>query len=82
MGSEWVPISMLPVPYPYFVIGENSNSYPNPLKAGKIRQIMFSSGGYPRIWILLPYLQDCEIWMNKIELREVSVIRQIDTSIV
>jgi len=42
MGSGWVPISLLPIPYPCFEFGEN----PNPVKAGKIRQIGFGSGGY------------------------------------
>jgi len=35
MGSGWVPIYLLPVPYPCFEIGEN----PNPIKTEKIRQI-------------------------------------------
>ncbi|AES60335.1 hypothetical protein MTR_1g043790 [Medicago truncatula] len=40
MGSG-VPIYPLPVPYPCFEIGENSN----PIKMGKIRQIEFGSDG-------------------------------------
>ena len=43
MGSGWVPIYPLPVPYPCFEIGKNP--YPNPVKTGKIRQIRFGSGG-------------------------------------
>ena len=54
MGSGWVPISLLPVSYPCFEIGENSNSYL--VKAGKTCQIGFGSGGYPQVWVLLPCL--------------------------
>ena len=36
-GSRWVHIFMLPVMYPCFEIGENSNS--NSIKAEKDRQI-------------------------------------------
>jgi len=39
MGSGWVLIYPLPVPYPCFEIGEN----PNPVKTGKTRQIGFGS---------------------------------------
>jgi len=45
MGSGWVPIYLLPVPYPCFEIGENSYPYPNPVKTGKTRQIGFGSDG-------------------------------------
>jgi len=45
MGSGWVPIYPLPVPYPCFEIGENPNSYPNLVKTGKTRQIEFGSSG-------------------------------------
>ncbi|RHN77865.1 hypothetical protein MtrunA17_Chr1g0159351 [Medicago truncatula] len=44
MGSGWVPIYSLPIPFPCFEIGENSNSYPNPVKTEKIHQIGFGSG--------------------------------------
>jgi len=36
MGSGWIHISLLPVPYPYFKIGENPNPYPNPIKSGLV----------------------------------------------
>ncbi|AES76320.1 transmembrane protein, putative [Medicago truncatula] len=49
MGSGWVPISPLPVPYPCFEIGENPNPYPNSAKAGNTRQNGFGMGGYPRL---------------------------------
>jgi len=45
MGSGWVPIYPLPVPYPCFEIEKNSNPYPNPNKTGKARQIKFGSDG-------------------------------------
>ncbi|AES74133.1 hypothetical protein MTR_3g116190 [Medicago truncatula] len=45
MGSGWVPIYPLPVLYLCFEIGENSNTYSNPVKTGKTRQIGFGSGG-------------------------------------
>jgi len=45
MGSRWVPIYPLPVPYPCFEFGENSNSYSNPIKMRKTDQIGFGSGG-------------------------------------
>jgi hypothetical protein len=45
MGSGWVNISPLPVPYPYYEFGENANSYPNPVKAGKTSQIGVGLGG-------------------------------------
>jgi len=41
-----VPISLLPIPYLCFKIGENSNHYPTSVKAGKTRHIEFDSGGY------------------------------------
>jgi len=41
MGLGWVPISQLQDPYPCFEIGEN----PNPVKAGKTRQIEVGLGG-------------------------------------
>jgi len=56
MGSGWVHISPLPVPYPYFEIGKNPNSYPNLVKSGKTRQIGVGLGGYPWAWVLLPCL--------------------------
>jgi len=56
MGSGWVPISPLPVPYPHFEIGENPNPYPNPIKPGKTCQIGDGLGGYPRARVLLPGL--------------------------
>jgi len=43
MGSGWIPIYPLPVPYPYFEIGENPYPYPNSVKTGKTRQIGFGS---------------------------------------
>jgi len=36
MGSEWVPIYPLPVPYPCFEIEKNANSYPNAVKTEKL----------------------------------------------
>jgi len=48
MGSGWVPISPLPVPYPCFKIAENPNSYLNLIKKGKTRQIGFGSDGTHR----------------------------------
>ena len=56
MGSGWVHIFPLPVPYPYIEIGENPNSYPNPVKSGKTRQIGVGLGGYPWARVLLPCL--------------------------
>jgi len=44
MGSGWVPIYLLPVPYPCFEIEENPNPYSNLVKTGKTRQIEFGSG--------------------------------------
>jgi len=35
MSSGWVPIYPLPIPYPYFEIGENSYLYPNSVKTEK-----------------------------------------------
>jgi len=36
MGSVWVHISSLPVPYPYYEIGENPNPYiPKPSQIGE-----------------------------------------------
>ena len=35
----------IPVPYLCLEIGENPNSYPNPVKTGKTRQNEFGSGG-------------------------------------
>jgi len=52
MGSGWVHISLLPVPYPYYENGEN----PNPVKSGKTRQIGVGLGGYPWARVLLPCL--------------------------
>ncbi|RHN65582.1 hypothetical protein MtrunA17_Chr3g0081441 [Medicago truncatula] len=49
MDSWWLPISSLPVPYPCFEMGKNSNPYLNPVKAGKTRRIGFGSGGYYNI---------------------------------
>jgi hypothetical protein len=56
MGSGWLHISSLPFPYPYFEIGENPNSYPNPVKPGKTRQIGVGLGGYPWAQVLLSCL--------------------------
>ena len=47
MGLEWVHISLLPVSYLCFGIGENINPYLNPVKVGEICQIRFGSDGYP-----------------------------------
>ena len=47
MGSVWVYISLLPVPYPYYEIGENPNPYPNSVKSEKTRQTEVDLGGYP-----------------------------------
>ncbi|KEH20069.1 hypothetical protein MTR_8g066785 [Medicago truncatula] len=49
MGSGWVPVSLLPVPYLCFEIGKNSNTYPNPVKTEKTRQIKFGSDRYLRL---------------------------------
>jgi len=56
MGSGWVHISPLPVPYLFFEIRENPNPYPNPVKSGKTRQIRVGLGGYPWTRVLLPCL--------------------------
>jgi len=56
MGSGWVHITPLPVPYPCFEIGENPYPYPNPVNAGKTRQIGVGMSGYPRGRVLLPCL--------------------------
>ncbi|AET00221.1 hypothetical protein MTR_5g089650 [Medicago truncatula] len=56
MGSGWVPIFPLPIPYPCFEIGKNPNSYLNPVKTGKTCQNEFGWGGYPRARILLSCL--------------------------
>ncbi|KEH25960.1 transmembrane protein, putative [Medicago truncatula] len=50
MGSGWVPICPLPVPYPCFEVGENRNPYLNPVKASKTREIGFG------LKIMLVYL--------------------------
>jgi len=49
MSLWWVPISCYPSRTRVFEIEENSNLYPNVVKAEKIRQIEFGSDGYPRI---------------------------------
>jgi len=53
MGSGWVHITPLPVPYPCFEFRENSYPYPNPVKAGKTRQIGVGMTEYPRGQVLL-----------------------------
>ena len=60
MSSGWVHISLLPVPYPYIEIRENLNSYPNPIKSEKTRQIGIGLDGYPRARVLLPCLISIE----------------------
>jgi len=45
-----------PVPPPCFKIGENPNTYSNPVKAEKTCQIGFGSDGYRLVWVLLSYL--------------------------
>ena len=54
MGSEWIFISLLFVPYLCFEIEKNSNSYSNLVKVEKTRQIGFDSNRYPQV--LLPCL--------------------------
>lgn len=54
MGSGCVFISLLPVPHPCFEIGKNSNAYLSSVKAEKTHKFEFGSGGYPRVWTLLP----------------------------
>jgi len=71
MSLGWVPISSLPVPYTCFKIGQNSNSYPNPVNTEKTCQIEFGLGGYTRVRILLPCLLviQCNIMCtNQIEM--------------
>jgi len=41
MSLGWVHLSLLPVPYPCFEIGKNTN----PVKVGKTRQIGVGSDG-------------------------------------
>ena len=45
MDSGWVHIFSLPVPYPYYEIGENLNPYANPDKSEKTRQIAIGLDG-------------------------------------
>jgi len=49
--------------YLCFEIAENPNTYQNPVKADKTRQIGFDLGGYSRVQVLLPclftYLSRC-----------------------
>ena len=49
-GSGWVPIYSLPVQYPCFEIGENPNSYPNPIKTKKNSSNWVWFG--LRVWVL------------------------------
>jgi len=49
-GFGWVPISLLPAPYPFFEIGENSSLYTDTVKARKTHQFEFGSNGYAQIW--------------------------------
>jgi len=61
MDSEWVPISPLSVPYPCFEIGKNPNTYPNPVKTEKTRQIEFYLSGYRGIdFIAIPIKIMCD----------------------
>jgi len=55
MSSGWVPIYPLPVPYPCFEIGENSNSYPNPVKTGKTVKLgLVWAGNYGMGFVVMP----------------------------